>query len=197
MLKKRNKELMTLEKYRKIFTFPVKEYYEKAGFDFSKEDFEKPAIEFIDIYTEKLVGAPLFENTEVVLDFFKQKDFFQYIISAMEQKSLVKSVEERNIDWSWPAEKMSCLIRALSPFPGAECKILFNSGIKRLKIKKSKVVDYKGKIGEVLSFEKDRFIVACKEKALLLSQVQLEGKKTMSAEEFIRGIKEKIFVIIS
>ncbi len=98
MLKKRKKELITPEIYRKIFTFPVKDYYEKAGFDFTVEDFEKPAIEFIDIYTEKLVNAPLFKNTEEVLDYFKQKYFPQYIISAMEQKSLIKSVNKRNID---------------------------------------------------------------------------------------------------
>jgi len=98
MLKERKKELIMPEIYRKIFTFPVKDYYEKAGFDFTVEDFEKPAIEFIDIYTEKLVSAPLFKNTEEVLDYFKQKYFPQYIISAMEQKSLVKSVNNRNID---------------------------------------------------------------------------------------------------
>ena len=97
MLKERNKELISPEVYRKIFTFPVKDYYEKAGFDFTKEDFAKPAIEFIDIYTENLSSAPLFENTEKVLNFFKQKNIHQYIISAMEQESLTKSVKERNI----------------------------------------------------------------------------------------------------
>ena len=98
LLKERNKELLTLEEYRKIFTFPVKEYYEKAGFDFSKEDFSKPATEFINVYTQKLPDAPLFKNTVKVLEFFRQKDKPQYIISAMEQNSLITSVKERNIE---------------------------------------------------------------------------------------------------
>lgn len=98
LLKERNKELLTLEEYRKIFTFPVKEYYEKAGFDFNKEDFSKPATEFINVYTQNLPNAPLVENTINVLEFFRQKDFPQYIISAMEQNSLLTSVKERNIE---------------------------------------------------------------------------------------------------
>ncbi len=98
LLKERGKELLTLEEYRKIFTFPVKDYYEKAGFDFNKEDFSKPATEFINVYTQKLPDAPLFKNTVKVLEFFRQKDKPQYIISAMEQNSLITSVKERNIE---------------------------------------------------------------------------------------------------
>ncbi len=98
LLKEREKELLTLEKYRKIFTFPVKEYYEKAGFDFNREDFAKPATEFINVYTQNLPDAPLVENTIKALEFFRQKGIPQYIISAMEQNSLIKSVKERNIE---------------------------------------------------------------------------------------------------
>ncbi len=98
LLEERKKELLTPEIYRKIFTFPVKEYYEKAGFDFNNEDFSKPATEFINVYTQNLPNAPLVENTIKTLEFFRQKDIPQYIISAMEQNSLITSVKERNIE---------------------------------------------------------------------------------------------------
>ena len=38
MLDKRGYKHITKEKYRDIFSFPIKEYYEKAGFDFSNEE---------------------------------------------------------------------------------------------------------------------------------------------------------------
>ena len=37
------------------------------------------------------------ENAEVVLDYFKHKNYRQLIISAMEHQSLNKSVEDKNI----------------------------------------------------------------------------------------------------
>ena len=40
LLSSRNLPLLTLERYRDIFDFPVKNYYEKLGFNFKKESFE-------------------------------------------------------------------------------------------------------------------------------------------------------------
>ncbi|MCK4288095.1 MAG: HAD hydrolase-like protein, partial [Bacteroidales bacterium] len=37
LLEHRNIENLTKEIYKEIFTFPVKDYYSKAGFDFTKE----------------------------------------------------------------------------------------------------------------------------------------------------------------
>ena len=34
MLSSRNLPLMTVDKYRELFDFPVKDYYAKTGFDF-------------------------------------------------------------------------------------------------------------------------------------------------------------------
>jgi phosphoglycolate phosphatase len=98
LLEKRNLPLLTVETYRKVFGFPVKDYYQKIGFDFTKEDFEVPAKEFMDLYHEFLPGTALFSCAEEVLAFFQKKGFRQYIISAMEHESLVKTLKERNID---------------------------------------------------------------------------------------------------
>lgn len=90
----------TLDKkeYRQIFTFPVREYYVKAGFDFSDEPFDKVAIEFIDLYHHKLGNASLFSEAVEVLDFFKQKKYKQIMVSAMEHQSLLKSVKRLGIE---------------------------------------------------------------------------------------------------
>ncbi len=97
MLRKRNLKTISKSYYRNVFTFPVKDYYEKIGFDFTIESFENVAVEYIDIYTEKLKSCLLFKGVENVLSSFQKNNFKQYILSAMEQNSLVKSVDERGI----------------------------------------------------------------------------------------------------
>ena len=39
ILRQRKMETITLEKYRNIFGFPIKDYYIKLGFDLEKESF--------------------------------------------------------------------------------------------------------------------------------------------------------------
>lgn len=97
LLKKRNLPLLTLSGYREVFTFPVRHYYEKLGFDFNAEPFEKPAWEFIDQYTERLKNTGLHFRTHETLQYFKDKGFKQFIISAMEHKMLVDAVEQKGI----------------------------------------------------------------------------------------------------
>jgi methionyl-tRNA formyltransferase len=97
--------------------------------------------------------------------------------------------EDEKIKWENPAVSIHNQIRALSPFPGAWCFINIGPDVKRLKIKKTKVVkDLSGIPGTILSFGKEGWIIACGQDGLRLIEVQLEGKKTMSAEECIRGI---------
>jgi phosphoglycolate phosphatase len=98
LLKQCNHSTLSFKKYRDIFTFPVKDYYVKAGFDFEKEPFDEVAIEFIDIYREKILKAGLFSEVEHILKFFKEKQFKQIIISAMENKFLRQSVEQNKIE---------------------------------------------------------------------------------------------------
>lgn len=83
--------------YLEIFTFPVKEYYVKAGFDLKIESFDDIAIEFMEIYFEKLKHAPIFPESFSVLKTLKQNNFYQIMISAMEHDSLVRSVKEKEL----------------------------------------------------------------------------------------------------
>ena len=47
LLHRRRKPAITLQQYREIFRFPVKDYYLKAGLDYEIEPFELIAEEFI------------------------------------------------------------------------------------------------------------------------------------------------------
>jgi len=97
-LEKRNLPLLTKEKYKEIFTFPVIEYYKKAGFDFSKNSFDELSHEFINLYLKKLASTDLFQDVRYILQQFEEKGIRQYILSAMEQSSLMDSVRQFNID---------------------------------------------------------------------------------------------------
>jgi methionyl-tRNA formyltransferase len=61
-----------------------------------------------------------------------------------------------------------------------------SNGTRTLKVFSARVVDLEGKPGEILKGQNE-FIVAAGKGALLLSEVQLEGKRRMSAAEFLRG----------
>ena len=97
-LNKRSLPLLTVETYREIFTFPVIEYYEKAGFDFSKTSFDELSYEFIELYLDKLKGASLFQDVGDILREFKKRGYRQFILSAMEQTSLLSSVRHFKIE---------------------------------------------------------------------------------------------------
>jgi methionyl-tRNA formyltransferase len=90
--------------------------------------------------------------------------------------------EDGKIDWSEPADAIERKIRAFNPWPGAFMKIEGQT----LKVFFVSVVDLSGKPGEILESRKE-FIIAAGERALSLDEVQLEGKRRMSATEFLRG----------
>ncbi len=60
LLGKRNLPRLSFDTYRNVFNFPVRDYYEKIGFDFTCEDFEVPAKEFMDLYHRFLPETSLF-----------------------------------------------------------------------------------------------------------------------------------------
>ncbi|MGE5393830.1 MAG: HAD family hydrolase [Candidatus Saccharibacteria bacterium] len=97
MLLKRNLQQLTMASYKEVFSFPVKDYYRKIGFDFTLEPFEIPAIEYIDIYNSQADHCNLHDHSITVLNHFKNKGIRQFILSAMEQEALNRCLELRQI----------------------------------------------------------------------------------------------------
>ena len=91
---------------------------------------------------------------------------------------------EARIDWTKTARELDCLIRGLSPFPGAwfEAPGKESAG-ERIKVLMAEPVAGQGAPGQVL----DGRTIACGKDALRLLTVQRAGKTPMSAEEFARG----------
>ena len=67
LLKARSLPTITLEKYREIFTFPVKDYYIKAGYDFLNESFEEISVDFIAEYESRKIGCTLYPFAAEIL----------------------------------------------------------------------------------------------------------------------------------
>ena len=97
LLANRNLPALEFERYVEIFTFPVRDYYLKLGFDFSREPFDIPAHQFIDLYRERLKEAPLHAESESLLIHFWEKGFRQIILSAMEQNFLIETLDAKGI----------------------------------------------------------------------------------------------------
>jgi len=90
--------------------------------------------------------------------------------------------EDGKIDWTNPADAIERKIRAFDPWPGAFMKY---DG-QNLKIFSATILALRGTPGEILQSEKE-LVIAAGEGALSLGQVQLEGKRRMTAAEFLRG----------
>lgn len=97
LLEKRGLSLLNTPKYLEIFTFPVKEYYATAGFDFEEELFEQVAVEFMDHYLHLVRSAGLHSQVREILAYFRNSGREQIILSAMEHTELVKLVNEHGI----------------------------------------------------------------------------------------------------
>ena len=92
------------------------------------------------------------------------------------------------IRWEEPAIKIHNLIRGLSPYPGAVATLRSGERYFRLKIFESRSYTAVNEIpGTLLIKDKCRLIISCGQGSLEIMTVQPEGRKRMTAAEFIRG----------
>ena len=98
LFRKKNIPLMTVDKYKSIFTIPVKDYYVAAGFDFSKESFEVVGKEWMDEYEERKYEASLSNGLIKVMEKFEDMGIKQSVVSAYKQDNLTIMVENFKLD---------------------------------------------------------------------------------------------------
>ena len=96
--------------------------------------------------------------------------------------------EDGRIDWSEAATLIERKIRAFDPWPGAFALMRDAAGHERkLKIFSATVTESTNAApGEILRSDSS-LVIAATEGAVALDEVQLEGKRRMSAAEFLRG----------
>jgi methionyl-tRNA formyltransferase len=91
------------------------------------------------------------------------------------------------IDWTKSADEIHNLIRGLSPFPAAFTE-LGDQTIKIFRSEKEHIIPT-SRPGRWESDKKTFLKFACSDGYILLKDVQLEGKKRMDIEDFLRGYR--------
>lgn len=102
--------------------------------------------------------------------------------------TLARIIEKSDgaLDFTQPAQAVHDRARGFYPWPGAYCTL---DG-RRLKVHRLRLVARTGQLaepGRVLASASDGIVVACGEGAVRLEELQLEGKKRVSASAFLAG----------
>jgi methionyl-tRNA formyltransferase len=100
------------------------------------------------------------------------------------------SRESGVIDWQATCGAIERKVRAMNPWPASSTLLPDPAGGTPRKLKVFSVIQYRrsaGESGTVLRADKRGILVAAGEGAVLLRDVQLEGKRRMSARDFLLG----------
>jgi len=97
ILKRFNLPLLTLESYRSVFTFPVEDYYRKAGLDLNKVSFEVLGKDFMDLYEARKFECSLFPGVIIGLESLTNSGISHSLLSAYHHITLVDIIEHYRI----------------------------------------------------------------------------------------------------
>ena len=129
-----------------------------------------------------LSASTIIESLEIIQN--NKEDFVQQDnLKASYAKKIRKS--ESKINWKDKAKNIVAKINALNPNPGT----WFEINGTRIKILKAIETNKRGKPGEILD---EKFIIGCLENSIQILEIQKEGKKSMTVDNFLIGNKLKI-----
>ena len=131
------------------------------------------------------------EGAKIVLDTVNLIESGNYVLQEQDNSLATPAPkitkEVARINWNKPADQIHNLVRGLSPIPGA----YFDFEGKLIKIYETEMVEREDLKPFEFDQTKKELIVGCGEKALRILELQLEGKKRMMVEEFLRGFSFK------
>lgn len=98
------------------------------------------------------------------------------------------------LDWFQPAPRLARQVRAFAPWPGTYCQLPEELGARKLKVLQARATPLPEPHppGTVLDPTPDGIPVATGEDGLLLTRLQMEGRKPMEWEEFLRGTSQLV-----
>jgi len=80
--------IATVERYYEVFGFPIRDYYRRIGFDFSKTDYSILAHEWVDIYLRRVKEAPIRRGVLEVVEELTRRGVRQTVLSMTESAML-------------------------------------------------------------------------------------------------------------
>lgn len=84
---------LSRERYRAIFDFPVRLYYERAGLSLDEAGFRALSVEFCARFERRLEGVPLFARASALVQSLATRGTRQLVLSNAEQGSLTRQIE--------------------------------------------------------------------------------------------------------
>lgn len=136
----------------------------------------------------KTLGANLLVKTITQLAAGTLKEIPQAEFSEAELHHAPKIFTETcNIDWNKNAAAIHNLIRGLSPFPGAFTSL--NDKILKIYKSKKEITTHNFENGTPHTDGKTFLKFACSDGFIHALELQLEGKKKMNVDEFLRGYR--------
>lgn len=151
----------------------------------------------------KVVGAELLVETLHKLETDSLKPIIQDSLSTVDIINLKKApkidTEFCRIQWTNTCLDIYNHIRGLSPYPGAQTTMHTQSVTMRLKIYKSYPTSGSSqgvKAGRMIPLSKSKLGIACSDCILEILELKPEGKKTMTAADFMNGyfVDDSFFV---
>ncbi len=144
----------------------------------------------------KEIGARLLVKTVQQLDkgnlTAKTQDYFLESEIKNQKSKILKHApkifkEDCQINWNQPAQVIFNHIRGLSPYPTA----FTNLNGKTLKVFEAEIENIQPEIeaGNYITDHKNFLKFAAADGFIQLKKIQLEGKKKMEIEEFLRGVR--------
>ncbi len=107
--------------------------------------------------------------------------------------SKILSKEDGHVDWSKSAEEIDRMVRALNPWPGVWSITDFKRINKRLSIEEAENISEEHssrQIGFTWQTKPDELCIQTSHGSLKILRLTLEGKKSTSAVDFLRGNKD-------
>ena len=139
------------------------------------------------------LGAKLVvETTEGIIqhnvEMRVQKSFIQGSEVLKPAPKLTK--ENTRIDWSAPAETIRNLVRGLNPYPSAWTTLVRDGKATDVKVFATAVAEPATAVAGTVRTDGSKLFVAAGDKWLEVRELQMAGKKRMSADAFLRGFRE-------
>lgn len=137
----------------------------------------------------KVIGASLLVKTVqgFAAGTLTEKDQDSLIDPATLKHAPKIFTETCKIDWNQTADQIHNLIRGLSPYPGALTSL--DGKVLKIYTSRKEVSATTSAPGTIISDGKTYLKFSCKDGYIYVLNLQLEGKKKMDIEDFLRGYR--------
>ena len=98
MLERHGRQALTVDEYKRMFGFPVADFYERIGFSMAGYALHEVSVEFVETYERHARGVQLNAGVREVLETVRQSGRRQYILSALREDLLRQMTADFGID---------------------------------------------------------------------------------------------------